>query len=294
MNSLQQVTAAALLSVLGLAACQQPSTSATAAAAPVEAPTMAAARPAAAKPTAPAPVLTPEMRTFLAQYDLSELWSPDDKTRISLMNGFLGADHYRVEVVVLSARKDTLQPEVYYVTGKNRFKGRITPFTGTITLQTVQDLGKDIREYMDDNGDAKGYTATGTYVFNEEPASKGAGTFAGSMAVNFSMDPNRPDGLQLFALDIPAVQASPTRGTGLLYEGTWRSYQNRQEKPALWAFNFLPIASGVLADFSIGEREMAINPKYAKLGWNEYWTNEEWWAEPGTAVAQALPDSLGL
>ncbi|UOQ71235.1 hypothetical protein [Hymenobacter cellulosilyticus] len=255
-------------------------------------------------------MLTPEMRTFLAQYDLGELWNPEDKTTFGPMNGFFGADHYRVEVLLLSSRKDTLQPEVYYVTGKSRFKGRITSFTGSITLQNVHDLGVDLGKYLEDNGAAKGYTATGTYVFNEDPASKGAGTFTGTMAVDFSMDPNRPDGLQLFSFGIPATDASSTRGTALLFDGKWRSYQTSREKPALWAFNILPIAGKVLTDFNIGERGPEVNPKYAKLGWAGLWENEEWWAEPGPAktqtsratllnppdlnevMAQAPPDSL--
>ncbi|TGE16442.1 hypothetical protein [Hymenobacter elongatus] len=285
-----------LLGCLGfLAACQHSAVKQVSAADPA-ADQPAPVRNASAKTPEVLPVLTPEMRTFLAQYDLAELWCPADDASISAMNGFLGADHYRVEIVLLSVRKDTLRPSIYYVTGKDRFKNRITPFAGTITLQSINDLAigtAEMRGYLDnEKSNAKGYTATGTYIFNEEPASKGAGTFSGKVVVDFSLDPNLPDGLALFGLSIPATEASATRGSISLFEGTWRSYHTNGQKPVIWAYNFLPIASEVLQDFSIGEREVSINPKYARLGWNEYWTNEEWWAGPGTSTAQAATDNL--
>ncbi|MCB2408630.1 hypothetical protein [Hymenobacter lucidus] len=281
-----------------LAACHQsatvkqtPADPAAAQSAPVHEASVKTAKVAEATP-----VPTPEMQTFLAQYDLAELWRPADEASLSAMNGFLGADHYRMEIVLLSVRKDTLHPGVYHVMGKDRFKKQITPFTGTITLHTINDLAIDpaeMRGYLDDEkSNAQGYTATGTYVFNEEPSRKGAGTFSGKTAVTFSLDPNRPDGLALFGLTIPATEESATRGSISLFEGTWRSYQTNEQKPTIWAYNFLPIASQVLQNFSIGEREVSINPKYARLGWNEYWTNEEWWAESGAATARNSQPTL--
>jgi hypothetical protein len=275
------------LMALGTTACQQPV--AKQAEADVGVTETAAPVRVAAKAVTPAasPVLTAEMDTFLQTYNLAELWRPADDALIRSMDGFLGADHHRVEIVLLSVQKDTLQPAVYHVSGQDRFRGRVTPFSGTITVQGVQDLGVDVREFMDEKSNAKGYTATGTYVFNEDSASKGAGTFTGKVAVDFTLDPNLADGLALFGLTIPATAASPTRGTGSLFEGTWRSYQTNEQKPTTWAYNFLSVASEVLQDFNIGERDVTINPKYAKLGWDEYWTNEEWWAETGTATASA-------
>jgi hypothetical protein len=39
------------------------------------------------------------------------------------------------------------------------------------------------------------------------------------------------------------------------------------------------VAPFVFKDFMLDERMGQINPKYAKLGWNEFWSNEEWWAD---------------
>ena len=36
-------------------------------------------------------------------------------------------------------------------------------------------------------------------------------------------------------------------------------------------------ANDILKDFSYGEREIEINPKYRKLGWADFWQSEEWW-----------------
>ena len=30
---------------------------------------------------------------------------------------------------------------------------------------------------------------------------------------------------------------------------------------------------------NIGARDAHINPRYARVGWNTYWQNDEWWVE---------------
>jgi hypothetical protein len=50
--------------------------------------------------------------------------------------------------------------------------------------------------------------------------------------------------------------------------------------------NIFYFQQDIFRDFIIGERDMDFNPKYAKLGWNSYWENEEWWAEPGKVTAK--------
>jgi len=35
----------------------------------------------------------------------------------------------------------------------------------------------------------------------------------------------------------------------------------------------------VLTRFGLGDRSGNINRKYARVGWDTYWKNEEWWVE---------------
>ena len=63
-------------------------------------------------------------------------------------------------------------------------------------------------------------------------------------------------------------------------EGTWTSYTKKDMvKPFIIADDFFAVANGIIKDFSYGEREVEINPKYRSLGWETLWENDEWWHE---------------
>ncbi|WP_400190583.1 hypothetical protein [Hymenobacter sp. B81] len=234
--------------------------------------------PVPAAPAAPAPQLTADMRALLRDYDLSPLWQTPVENGRSL-DGFFGADHYRLELVLLAVRKDSLRPELYHIQGKNRFKKRITPFAGTLTLHQLQDLPLEREEAGED---ARAYTATGTFELRENPGRAGAGRFAGTVATDFRLQPSAQGGLQLWYGT--GTDHSPTQGSGFKFEGQWTAYQGGAGKPCVWADQFLVIGSSVLKDFVVGERDVNINPRYAKLGWDTYWENDEWWATaPATA-----------
>jgi hypothetical protein len=57
-----------------------------------------------------------------------------------------------------------------------------------------------------------------------------------------------------------------------------------QHQAVLWADNFFAVAEGVLKDFNIGERDVEINPQYRHLGWDTFWTDEEWWNAAGPVL----------
>jgi hypothetical protein len=82
------------------------------------------------------------------------------------------------------------------------------------------------------------------------------------------------------------TEHTPSLGAGVLYTGTWTSNAG-QVKPATWVVNILSyVGPQVFSDFIIGERDRDINPKYARLGWNGYWENEEWWSSAPLSIAQ--------
>jgi hypothetical protein len=41
----------------------------------------------------------------------------------------------------------------------------------------------------------------------------------------------------------------------------------------------MAVTHQVMKRFDIGERGSHINPKYARVGWNSFWENKEWWAD---------------
>ena len=107
-----------------------------------------------------------------------------------------------------------------------------------------------------------------------------AGIFRGQLAIDWK----QTDGGQL-ELECRSVR-SASHESLMRYEGTLTSYATHQVYPVKWLEDISYEAEQILPKFDIGEREMAINPKYARLGWPEFWENEEWWAEkPKTTVA---------
>lgn len=77
-----------------------------------------------------------------------------------------------------------------------------------------------------------------------------------------------------------------------MLEGTWTSYVTGQEKPLVCVSDIFSFGGSVLKNFDVGERGPEINPKYARLGWNEVWENDEWWVEADSSAIQLKAASL--
>jgi hypothetical protein len=273
-----------------LAGCQQKPTitAATATAAPVA--TTAAASPAEPVAAPVAPALSAEEQKFFREFDLSPLLAKDPDNS-EVMNGFYGPDHYRIEFALLEVRRDPADPTHYFVKGKNRFKKSVTPFSGDLLFRQIggQALLKkapegypaqQAREYLASVNETTAYSALGTFTLREDTGYKGAGVFQGEVVVDFAVD--EQGGLTPYTRN----NKQNARGGGALFEGSWTSAETRQPKPVLWVQNIFYFQQDIFRDFIIGERDMDFNPKYAKLGWDSYWENEEWWAEPSQVTAK--------
>ncbi|TGE06137.1 hypothetical protein [Hymenobacter fodinae] len=294
---MRYATATALLLTL-LSACQQKpiSTVSPPAAEPAVSPKLTVT----ALSTVP-PALSAEEQAFFKEYNLSALIAkePDDS---EIMNGFYGADHYRIEFAMLDVRRDPANPLHYFVRGKNRFKKAITLFEGDIeftqlgsqaplTKAPAYYSSKQGKEYITEANTVNAYSALGTFTLREDASYKGAGVFKGEVIVDFSVSERGE--LAPFTRD----DKQNTRGGWVLFQGTWTNPETKQPKPVLWVQNIFLYQQDIFRDFTIGERDPDFNPKYARLGWDTYWQNDEWWAEPGTTIAQepntaeADPDS---
>lgn len=265
-----------LMALALLAAACQPQPPATQAAAKPAAQAAKAAGAPAAAPISTADTLTPAMMTMLRQHDLSPLWANQTETMRAhpAMEGFYGPAYYRISFYFSKVTRDAQQPNVFYVQGLDRYKKISTPFTGTITVQSVRPFTKGMAADLDSAGRA--FTAAGEFEFAEAPATKGAGRYMGQALLDFSLS---AQGQLDHAVDFgdPDNQ-NPTKGCGLLFRGTQVSNKTGQRHSVAFANYYGAVVPQALKSLHLGDRSEEINPNLAKLGWNEAWENDEWWA----------------
>jgi hypothetical protein len=257
-----------------------------------------AGRPLATAAIASAAEKAPAIPQFLVQHDLARLLQTVTDLNSDggphIYNGFFGPSHRRIELVFTQVSRKEDQPNVYYIKGKNRYKGVITPFVGTLVLTQMVEQphyskkelagSDDPNAYADPALDKEAmYTAVGSFVLREDSTRKNAGVFRGSAALDVHLDPAR--GVRLET----RTGRTLTRNGEAKFEGVWTPYGPASPKPVVWVENIFGYGPQVFNNFAIGERDPDFNPKYAKLGWNTYWTNDEWWTEGYRDTAQTAP-----
>jgi hypothetical protein len=257
-----------LLALALVAPACQPHTDATAAKATPAA--VGTPRASGQQVASAAPSLSP-------QVDLSYAWSnaTAEPKGDPTMEGFYGPNHYRISFYFSKVRRDSLHPEVYHIWGKNRYKKVITPFEGTVTVKRFAAL-PDTAE-MENSRQLRAYTAFATYTLREDPTTKGAGVYSGKAMLDFCVN-TRNQARQATFTGIDLGLDNPTKGSGLLFQGTWRDNHTGRQEPAAWSSNFLVIVPGALEKIGLGSRGDTVYPELAKFGWNEWYENDEWWA----------------
>ena len=261
-----------LLLVVAATACQQSAPPA------VTAPVAAAPAQPSATPTAAtaADSLSPATLAMLRRYNLAPLWAnrAEGKAAQSAMEGFFGNSPYRISFYFTSVERDPAQPNVFHVVGLDRYKKVITPFTGTITVRNITPF-TDSMDVEAPDSTARAFTAGGRFVLREDPATKGAGNYAGEALLDFYYDAHgRLD--QASYLD---GENNPTKGCGLLFRGSQVSNKTGQRQPVAFANFYGVVVPQALEKLGLGDRGDQVNPHMARLGWNEAWENEEWWAK---------------
>lgn len=210
------------------------------------------------------------MHGLLDTLDLSDIVASHDWAEL----GFYGEDRYKIEFYFSEVTKDEKDPFLYHVVGKNRHKKVISEFKGTFridSLAQVTDPNLDTEE-VGDMGVQRIYSANGKFTLAEDSLKKYSGRFTGKMQMDFGAYDKAPIELWYFS-------ETPNKGSGIRYDGTWTSYKTGKSKPVIWSKDLFRFANDILKDFSIGERDVEINEKYRKLGWDNFWENDEWWAE---------------
>lgn len=224
---------------------------------------------------APGAVLPNAARTaLLARAGLGRLWlhQPQAGTE-DVLNGCFGYDERRLEFVFLSVQPDAKSPGRYLVAGKFRCYGDVTPFRGSVEVQQVQRLPTAA---AGEEGAATAarpvYCATGSFALQATSAHGLGGRFDGRLALDFQLSSSGRAKLADYTTN------ALTRNGGLLFDGEWRDGVAGDPVPAIWKQG-LAVAHQVLTRFQIGDRDAHLNPRYARVGWNTYWQNDEWWAE---------------
>ncbi len=219
-------------------------------------------------------MLPDEMAAVLDTTDLSvELSSPQEGGYSTIFDGFYGKDNYRISFFIEKVQKDSSDASHYILSGKTKYKDNIEPFTGEIRLNSMKKAIYE-EKYEGENSTQNYYSATGEFKFIEQGASKG--TFAGQISLDFQG--YIADNVHKVVL-CRLTNLSEAKGAGFIMKGTWTNANGTLKKPLLLAGDLFAIANEILPEFSIGERDVEINPKYRHLGWDDYWSNKEWWNE---------------
>lgn len=193
------------------------------------------------------------------------------------VNGFYGEDRYRIEFLFTEVKQDEQDPTLYYIKGKNRHKKVISLFEGKMKLtqlRSFKDPNMDAEE-VSEMGIKDRYAVEGLFELQEtDKANPYSGVFKGTMKMEFSLAEDGVAGLWYYSNQLPSG------GAGYRFDGNWTSYtQPNMVKPVIWAADIFRIGNDILKDFSVGERDVEINESYRKLGWDNFWENDEWWTK---------------
>ncbi|HET9503752.1 MAG TPA: hypothetical protein VFO93_09430 [Hymenobacter sp.] len=287
------------LVVVGIvAACQPQPTRTTAVAAPAAAVTtqLRAATKVARPLVAEADSLTPKMRARLRQVDLSDLFRvPEPSQRgvaQTVLDGFFGSNPQRLSLALLKVVRDSLQPNLFHVVGKSRYKAQTTTFTGTIHITSVADyydqwqlLTQGEESFVLDttasgNGDilnAKAYSAAASFKF--AGLSPAPYALSGRALLDFWMTDEGKIGGMYAPCEGCVDTKAPSKGSVLLLRGQWLDGSAKSGRSFLVCRDVFFIANSLMDNFGIGDRGAQVNPKYNKFGWGTYWENDEWWAD---------------
>lgn len=225
----------------------------------------------------------PDFRSFLAANNLAPLWQADfgqsdyNSSRPTILDGFYGAEHRHISFIFDRVEQDAVQPNLFRVQGRSRFRKNILPFAGSITVEGIKTMKVFLDVDSAARATAQAYTAKARFVLQEDSTAAGAGTFRGTAQLDFTrLASGKLDLVQ--TVQVPDVVA-PAKGSGLLFRGQWQSNRTGQRKAVAFAVFPKAVLPNTMADFYLGDRSENINPKYAGLDWNEAWENEEWWAK---------------
>jgi hypothetical protein len=200
---------------------------------------------------------SPDLSVFLMTKDFS-------------YNGIFDSSCYRIQMHFETVKRDPKNPNRYLVTGADRLKGRVTPFTGFIEID--QTIIGSVNIYGDvDTVHYVNFSAS--FYLKEDSTKYGSGVFWGTMGFNLNQYPG--------VLVDDLYEWEGDGYANYVYSATWKSNATGKTK-------FCDFGDGrftIFPGFDIGAGEVSASEKYRKNGWE---TNEDgsfkdnpkdWWKE---------------
>lgn len=204
-----------------------------------------------------------QQATLFRRCDVAALFAVSKKYPAP-QNGFVGPMPQRLEVIFKQVVQDDQHPGFYRVDGLMRTRGVVRTLKGTIELRQVRHAWEDATQI---------YIATGNFHFTQlAHSNQAAANWQGLVAVDFEVEAGRT---KLFLEEGAMLPIS----RGFAFEGTRTTTSAKSLERVIWAANFGPLGSTILEGFGPGGRSEEVAPRYRKYGWDNYWQNDEWWAD---------------
>jgi hypothetical protein len=209
--------------------------------------------------------------------DFTNVWSQSPN---EIIFGIIGLEHQRIQIKLLTIKKNRNTPNEYIVTGKSRVKETICEFKGTITLTKIWEV-KELHFGVDDEYSDKGIKTQGVLVANynfiENPEQNHSGIFKGQLYTKWYLNSNN----EVVYDDIESISDSYANNA---FIGTWKSNSSGKEKLCNWADWRVPNANH---DFDIGAGEFSVSEKYWNKGWLDIALNNQ---IPNEAIVREKSD----
>lgn len=200
--------------------------------------------------------LKPENKLEIYQaFDFTSLIFPANE-----FYGFIGFDYTRIKMYFLSIKRDSGNHCLYDVLGATVVKDNKCDFSGTITLEKIQEY-KNMKHGLDSSlfGKCKSQGILfGKYLFKENPAQKHTGTFEGLVTITWYID-------NYNILHYDNIEYYSDSYKNNQYVGTWTEYGSKNHRICNWGVYRIPFSS----DLDIGVGEFSPNSKYLNNGWKD-------------------------
>lgn len=197
-----------------------------------------------------------EQKAQLKKYDLGSLWIADDNSTVF---GFIGKNHQRIRVKLISAERSRANSFVYNVAGASLVGETFRTFKGTVSVASVRFYRSIEPELAAEQHVKKRGILLADYRFVEESADPHTGVFTGTLFTAFYID----DAAKIRYDDLEDG-ADAFRNNQ--FAGRWRSLDGKMDLVCNWGDSRIPLSG----DLDIGDGEFSPNPKYFKNGWQGF------------------------
>ncbi|MBV6495982.1 MAG: hypothetical protein DCC44_09940 [Acidobacteria bacterium] len=196
-----------------------------------------------------------------AKYNLGLVWTAQDNSAVL---GFIGTDHQRIRIKLLTAvRSGDRDLNTYAIGGASLVGTTFRRFTGTITITSFRYREPEDAAFEKELAEQRikrRAVVLGRYTFTEEGSDAHTGTFSGIVysAVYIDADDKAHyDDIELGADGYLNNQ----------FAGRWRSRDGKLDLVCNWGDYRIPLSGGL----DVGDGEFMPAKEYFKNGWQTYY-----------------------